>query len=62
MGAWGMTPVTASVDGRQWNTIVWRDKSHRSLLPVPKKIRAKKVSGDEVSATLSMRCAKPTEN
>lgn len=52
MGAWGMTPVLASVDGREWPTTVWRDKTQRSLLPVPKKVRGKKGDGDTVEIVL----------
>ncbi|MCB1212316.1 MAG: DUF1905 domain-containing protein [Verrucomicrobiales bacterium] len=53
-GAWGMTPVIASVDGREWQTTVWTDKSQRSLLPVPKKIRRQKGDGDSVDVVLRM--------
>jgi hypothetical protein len=52
MGAWGMTPVVASVDGREWKTTVWRDKTQRSLLPVPKKVRGKKAAGEEMTVVL----------
>jgi hypothetical protein len=34
--AWGRTPVHATVDGRSWKTNVWREKSGRTLLAVPK--------------------------
>ena len=52
-GAWGMTPVKASVDGRHWATTIWREsKTQRTLLPVPKKIRQKKRHGDQVKVTL----------
>jgi hypothetical protein len=51
-GCWGMTPVLAEVDGRAWATTVWREKSGRSLLPVPKRIRQKKAHGDEVGVSL----------
>ncbi len=53
-GSWVMTPVIASVDGKTWKTTVWKDKSQRSLLPVPKKIRGRKGDGDSVSITLQM--------
>lgn len=34
--AWGRTPVIATVDGHRWKTSVWREKSGRTLLAVPK--------------------------
>jgi hypothetical protein len=49
---WGRTPVRASVDGRTWETSVWRDRKHGCLLPVPKKIRGDKEAGDRVEVTL----------
>ena len=52
MGAWGMTPVIATVDGSCWNTTVWRDKEGKSYLPVPKKIRKSKEAGATVEVTL----------
>lgn len=52
MGGWGMTPVMATVDGREWKTTVWRDKTKRTLLPVPKKIRGKKQAGEQVEVVL----------
>jgi len=45
---WGRTPVLATVDGKSWETSVWRDKKHGTLLPVPKKIRGRKEAGEEV--------------
>jgi hypothetical protein len=45
---WGRTPVRATVDGRSWETSVWREKSGRTLLAVPKKIRAGKDHDDSV--------------
>jgi hypothetical protein len=53
-GAWGMTPVIATVDGREWKTTVWRDKAQRCYLPVPKKMRAGKEAPAEVHITLRM--------
>ena len=50
--AWGRTPVVATVDGRQWRTSVWREKSGRTLLPVPKPIRGDKGDGDRVKIRL----------
>jgi hypothetical protein len=49
---WGRTPVLASVDGKSWETSVWRDKKHGTLLPVPTKIRGEKGHGDEVEVEL----------
>jgi hypothetical protein len=49
---WGRTPVVATVDGREWKTSVWRERSGRTLLPVPKDIRAGKAHGDVVQVTL----------
>ena len=53
--AFGRTPVLAEVDGRQWETSVWRDKTHGALLPVPAKIRRGKKEGDRVEVRLSPR-------
>ena len=50
--AWGRTPVVATVDGRRWRTSVWREKSGRTLLPVPQTIRGTKGDGDRVSVVL----------
>lgn len=50
--AWGRTPVMAVVDGRRWRTSVWREKSGRILLPVPKSIRGEKGNGDRVQVRL----------
>lgn len=50
--AWGRTSVEASVDGRTWRTSVWREKSGRTLLPVPKSIRGLKEDGDRVTVVL----------
>ncbi len=52
---WGRTPVHASVDGRQWETSVWTEKSGRVLLPVPKRIRLDKGDGDLVRVRLRLR-------
>jgi hypothetical protein len=53
--AWGRTPVFATVDGRGWETSVWRDKKHGTLLAVPKRIRGQKADGDTVLVELSPR-------
>jgi hypothetical protein len=49
---WGRTPVLARVDGRSWETSVWRDKQFGTLLPVPKAIRGDKGDGDSVEVEL----------
>jgi len=46
--SWGRTPVRATVDGVAWETSVWREKSGRTLLPVPKRVRGIKGHGDTV--------------
>lgn len=50
---WGRTPVEATVDGTTWNTSVWREKSGRTLLPVPKHIRGAKGHGDTVRVRIA---------
>ena len=49
---WGRTPVIATVDDYQWKTSVWREKSGRTLLPVPKAARQGKGDGDRVKVRL----------
>ena len=49
---WGRTPVHATVDGSSWKTSVWREKSGRTLLAIPKKIRGKKDHLDTVDVVL----------
>jgi hypothetical protein len=51
--SWGRTPVIAKVDGQEWKTSVWREKTGRTLLAVPKKIRGDKEDGDSVSVELT---------
>ena len=50
---WGRTPVEATVDGRTWKTSVWREKSGRTLLPVPKHVRGAKGHGDTVRVRIA---------
>lgn len=50
--AWGRTPVLARVDGHAWETSVWRDKKHGTLLAVPKRVRGEKGDGDVVTVEL----------
>lgn len=45
---WGRTPVLARVDGVSWETSVWNDKKHGTLLPVPARVRGTKGDGDVV--------------
>lgn len=45
---WGRTPVRATVDGYSWDTSVWREKSGRTLLAVPKVARGTKGHADKV--------------
>ena len=44
--------MIATVDGYRWKTSVWREKSGRSLLPVPKAARGAKADGDSVRVRL----------
>ena len=50
--AWGRASVLATVEGRSWSTSVWRERSGRTLLPVPKAIRGAKGHGDTVKVRL----------
>ena len=50
---WGRTPVEATVDGTTWRTSVWREKSGRTLLPVPKRVRGSKGHGDTVRVRIA---------
>lgn len=52
MHRWGRSTVIATVDGHQWKTSVWREKSGRVLLPVPAKVRGAKGDGDTVEVWL----------
>jgi hypothetical protein len=49
---WGRTPVRATVDGVSWDTSVWRERSGRTLLAVPAKVRGDKDHDDVVSVRL----------
>ncbi len=53
--AWGRIPVMATVDGKTWETSVWREKTGRALLAVPSRVRGAKRHGDVVSVTLVLR-------
>ena len=50
--AWGRTPVRATVDGTSWETSVWREKSGRTLLAVPRRVRGEKDDGDRIDVQL----------
>ena len=50
--AWGRASVVATVDGHTWSTSVWRERSGRTLLPVPKAVRRGKGHGDSVQVVL----------
>jgi hypothetical protein len=50
---WGRTPVLAVVDGQEWKTSVWKEKSGRTLLAVPKRVRGDKGDGDIVRVKLT---------
>ena len=52
-GAWGRIPVEATVDSYTWKTSVWRERSGRTLLPVPKAVRRGKEHGDTVEVRLA---------
>jgi hypothetical protein len=54
---WGRTPVRATVDGQTWDTSVWREKSGRTVLAVPKKIRGEKDHSDPVAVRLEYSIA-----
>ena len=54
---WGRTPVRATVDGKAWDTSVWRATGGGSVLAVPKRIRGAKDHGDEVVVELVGRMA-----
>ena len=56
-GAFGRSPVRAEVDGRAWDTSVWKDRTHGWLLAVPKRIRGDKDHGDEVIVRIGARSA-----
>lgn len=49
---WGRTPVMAKVDEYEWKTSVWREKSGRTLLAIPKSARGSKGHGDSVKVRL----------
>lgn len=52
---WGRTPVRATVDGHTWDTSVWKDKTHGTLLAVPRRVRGEKGPGARVQVELLPR-------
>jgi hypothetical protein len=48
----GRSTVIATVDGYEWKTSVWKEKSGRSHLPVPKAARGETGDGDTVTVRL----------
>jgi hypothetical protein len=51
-GAWGRIPVLATIDGTGWKTSLWRERSGRVLLAVPKHVRRGKEHGARVRVQL----------
>ncbi|MDO9485128.1 MAG: DUF1905 domain-containing protein [Actinomycetota bacterium] len=60
-GAWGRTPIVATVDGFTWATSVWRDTRHGWLLPIPKARRANKGRDHVYRVELSEDPERPLE-
>jgi hypothetical protein len=52
---WGRAPVSATVDGYEWQTSVWKEKTGRTLLAVPKAARGAKGHGDRVKVRITYR-------
>jgi len=52
---WGRTPVTVTMNGKHWDSSVWRDKSGQTLLPIPKKVRGDLGEGDTVEISIEPR-------
>ena len=51
-GPWGRMPVVAVLGETRWETSVWREKSGRVLLPLPKAVRGSLGAGDVVTVAL----------
>lgn len=52
-GAFGRTPVRVRLDGGpEWAGSVWQDRTHGTLLALPRKHRGGKEAGDEVEIEL----------
>ncbi|NUQ82984.1 MAG: DUF1905 domain-containing protein [Bacteroidetes bacterium] len=54
-GPWGRTPVTATLNGKTWETSIWTEKSGRTLLPLSKAIRGNLQDGDRVLVQITFR-------
>ncbi len=52
---WGRTPVRATVNGKRWETSVWRSASGETLLAVPKRVRGALGPGDVVQVAIELR-------
>jgi len=48
VSSFGRTPVIASVEGREWSTSLWTDKSGKTMIALPKKVRGYLMPGDTV--------------
>jgi len=44
----GRTPVITTINGKEWSTSLWTEKSGDTMIAVPKKVRGKLEEGDEV--------------
>ncbi|WP_295418275.1 DUF1905 domain-containing protein [Sulfurovum sp.] len=44
----GRTPVIATLNGKEWKTSLWTERSGETMIAVPKKVRGKLEEGDEV--------------
>jgi hypothetical protein len=51
-GPWGRMPVVATLGDTRWETSVWREKSGRVLLPLPKAVRGALGAGATVTLGL----------
>ena len=51
----GAEPVGAGLDGRVWDTAVWRDRRQGCVLAVPARLRRGRAEGDVVTVTLRLR-------
>ncbi len=51
--AFGRTPIIATFYGKTWSTSIWTEKTGRSMIAIPKKIRKPYDEGDEVEISFS---------
>lgn len=49
--AFGRTPIIATFNNKTWSTSIWTEKSARSMISIPKKIRGLYMEGDEIELT-----------